>query len=397
MRNINFNFIRNLALAAIFSLGILGIIASGSSSSDGFDCQLEISKIVATSDGSDDIWVSLVTNTDDGSTRRIVRLDASGNLKASYVIGDADSDNRVRDLAMANDGSGDIFVAGDFSGGILRLNRDASIDNNFITGVGFDNSVLSLAPAIDGSGSIYAAGKFTDYDNTGVEQIVRLEDDGIIDGFFNPAGIGNVTAIAVATDGSFDLYYADQNTQLARLDDTGADSLGFFAAPSGVDSANQIALATDGSFDAYVAAGIELFRYNDDGSRDLAFDIGTGFNGDVLSIAPATDGSGAIYAGGRFTGYDDDPDANPARGVVRIEATGDRDANFILDKGTDPSESRVRSIANATDGSTDIFIGGNFDAYNGTDKNGIARLNADGSVDNSFAVKIKADGGECED
>lgn len=40
---------------------------------------------------------------------------------------------------------------------------------------------------------------------------------------------------------------------------------------------------------------------NSNGSVDTGFNIGTGMSNFVYSIAPATDGSGDVYMGGQFT------------------------------------------------------------------------------------------------
>lgn len=96
-----------------------------------------------------------------------------------------------------------------------------------------------------------------------------------------------------------------------------------------------------------------IIRLNNDGSIDTSFDVGSGFNNVVNSIAIATDGSGDIYVGGFFTTYR----ANSRNQIARIHSDGSNDGNFNVGAGFNGG---VRSIAITTDGSGDIFAGGVF-------------------------------------
>jgi hypothetical protein len=184
--------------------------------------------------------------------------------------------NSVSAITPAGDGSGDIYVGGDFttyngagSNNIIRLNADGSADTAFVIGTGFNNGVRAIAPAGDGSGDIYVGGTFTAYNGAGSNNIIRLNADGLADTAF-VIGTGfnfSVFAIAPAGDGSGDIYVG-----------------GFFIAYNG-------------------AGSNRIIRLNTDGSADTAFAIGTGFNNGVRAIVPAGDGSGDIYVGGEFTTY----------------------------------------------------------------------------------------------
>ena len=150
-----------------------------------------------------------------------------------------------------------------------------------------------------------------------------------------------------------------------------------------------IAPAVDGSFDIYIGGSTNrLLRADDDGDIDFVFNVGTGFDGDIYDIAPAADGTGAIYVVGLFNNYDGDP----SRKIVRINADGSREVNFMVGKGLD---AQPYNIARATNGTTDVYVGGQFSSYDGKDANGIVRLNADGSIDRDFSVSFKAGGGKC--
>jgi uncharacterized delta-60 repeat protein len=108
-------------------------------------------------------------------------------------------------------------------------------------------------------------------------------------------------------------------------------------------------------------------------SLDLTFNPGTGANGIIWTTAIQSDGK--IIIGGEFTSYN----GTARNHIARINADGSLDASF--NPGTGANE-RVRTIAIQSDGK--IIIGGFFTSYNGTASNYITRLNADGSLDATF-------------
>lgn len=155
------------------------------------------------------------------------------------------------------------------------------------------------------------------------------------------------------------------------------------------DIVNSIAPALDGSDDVYVGGDFTIYknssanriaRLNNDGSLDTSFIIGTGFNGEVRSIAPATDGSGDVYVGGDFTNYN----GTDVGSIVRLNLDGTLDTNFITGTGFNEV---VEIIAPAIVGVGDVYVGGVFTSYNGTNVGGgLVRLNDDGSLDAGFST-----------
>lgn len=116
-----------------------------------------------------------------------------------------------------------------------------------------------------------------------------------------------------------------------------------------------------------------IARVNEDGSLDTSFDPGYGAEGTVHALALQPDGK--ILVGGLFFNYD----STGLDFIVRINADGSLDNSFNPGTGTGSS---VFSIAVQADGK--ILIGGTFTSYNGTPRSRIARLNADGTLDTSF-------------
>ena len=152
---------------------------------------------------------------------------------------------------------------------------------------------------------------------------------------------------------------------------------------SGMDSAVwSIAPATDGSGDVYVGglftsvndiASNRLVRMNSDGTVDTSSNIGSARDY-VSSIVPATDGSDDVYVGGKFATVN----GLASNFVARINSDGTVDTGFNIGSGMD---STVWSIAPATDGSGDVYVGGDFTTVNTIASNRVVRMNSDGTVD----------------
>ena len=122
------------------------------------------------------------------------------------------------------------------------------------------------------------------------------------------------------------------------------------------------------------------------GSNDPTFNVvddGTnrdGANYAVLALALQPDGK--LLIGGGFTAYN----GTPRNHIARLNADGSLDASFNPGSG---ANFEVHALALQSDGK--VLIGGTFTSYNGTPRNRIARLNADGSLDASFNPGTGAD------
>lgn len=212
--------------------------------------------------------------------------------------------------------------------GKLEAQSTIIIDPSFNIGTGvtgFNTSVHSIALQPDGK--ILAGGDFTTFNDTTQNRLVRLNSDGALDASFD-LGTGfdsQVRSITLQPDGKILVG-------------------GFFTAFNGTTQ-NRIA------------------RLNSDGTLDTSFNIGTGFNGPVHSIALQPDGK--ILAGGGFTSYN----GQTQNKLVRLNSDGTLDTS--LDLGTGFSYG-VISIALQPDGK--ILVGGLFTKYNGTTQSRIARL-----------------------
>ena len=228
---------------------------------------------------------------------------------------------------------------------IIRLNPDGSIDSSFVTGTGFNSIVEEIT--VQSDGKIVVGGGFTGYNGTSANRIIRLNADGSVDtSFVSGFGFNNfVFSIIIQSDGK---------------------------------------ILVGGSFDDYNGMSEnKIIRLNSDGSKDTSFVIGTGFNGDILSVAIQTDGK--ILIGGGFGTYN----GTGANNIIRLNSDGSIDTSFVYGSGM---VGQVTSVAIQPNGK--ILVGGEFDSYNGTSANKIIQLNSDGSVDTSFVSGTGFSGGK---
>ena len=125
---------------------------------------------------------------------------------------------------------------------------------------------------------------------------------------------------------------------------------------------------------------------NPAGSVDQTTHNGIGFNNTVYSLALQPDGS--VLAGGDFTFFNQYPFNN----LARLTASAAFDTSFLFDQsGPDSNVLQVLSQTTTNDSDGPVVIVGGFNQVDGVNRNGIARLNLDGSVDESFNPGSGAD------
>jgi uncharacterized delta-60 repeat protein len=119
-----------------------------------------------------------------------------------------------------------------------------------------------------------------------------------------------------------------------------------------------------------------IVRLNVDGTADLSFDIGAGFNGTVSDLIVLPDDR--ILIGGDFTSFN-----GVACGkLAMLNPDGTLDATFNAG-GAGPNY-QVQKVFRQTDGY--FVIAGRFTQFNGTPYERIVRLDANGGIDPSFNV-----------
>lgn len=110
------------------------------------------------------------------------------------------------------------------------------------------------------------------------------------------------------------------------------------------------------------------------GSLDPTFNTGgAGANDEIDLVAFGVNDK--IYIAGNFTSYN----GTAVSGLARLNADGTLDTGF--NPGT-AAKDKVFAIAEAADGK--VYVGGSFSTFNGANAKKLVRLNADGTIDTAF-------------
>ena len=142
-----------------------------------------------------------------------------------------------------------------------------------------------------------------------------------------------------------------------------------------------VTLASATSTNSAIVEIVDAQSYNlPPGSPDPDFNT-NGMNGDVLALALQTNGQ--ILAGGNFTAVG----PTPVGSLARINTDGSLDTSFL--DGLAGANAAVNSLAIQTDGR--ILLGGAFTSIDGIQRNYLARIMTDGTLDTSFNPGSGAD------
>ena len=279
---------------------------------------------------------------------------------------------------------------------VLIGQSDADIDLTFINGPGPLNGASTNVNtvAFQSDGKMLVGGGFTFYNGLAQSRLVRLNINGTKDTSFD-IGSGfshEITAIVVQPDGKilvgggFNTVNGAVQNRLIRLnaDGTKDTSFNIGAGFNGVNI-HSIALQSDGkilvggNFTNFNGTNQNnLIRLNSSGSRDTTFNTGTGFDGNVLSIAIQSDGK--IIAGGYFSNFN----GTAQKELIRLNQDGTKDTTFNIGTGFTPAGSSVKAISIQNDGK--IVVGGDFTIFNGVQSNRVIRLNTDGTKDSAYTI-----------
>jgi uncharacterized delta-60 repeat protein len=378
-----------------------------------FFSDIEFSDVALQSDGKILACGKIITSTDDQFF--IVRLNSNGTFdntfsgdgKLNIVTGVGDA--RAYKIGIQQDGkllvSGFSRVNGTTSGTLIRLNANGTLDNGFgnagiavFTQPGITSFFYSLA--IEADGKIVTAGYYGN-----ANAIVRWNADGTIDTGFDTDGLFTfkitdpgfdeiINDIVIQSDGKYvltsEVVQGIVTTALVRLN----TDLSFDATFSGdgivntdAEDLTAVKILVD---DKIVVAGgsgdYRAFRFNSDGSPDNTFDgdglliLSGGYGAQTFDdLALAADGNivfagvGAINFSRQYVFSRIKPD-----GTADLNAGGDGLVVATITGSNDVS----RDIAVLPDGK--ILLGGYTNSTSNTNLFALLKLNANGSVDNSF-------------
>ena len=308
-------------------------------------------------------------------SRKLVKIDSSAGNIVSFTQGQnvqGGFDGYV--YAVLNTANNETFVGGSFSQygsqtapvneSIIKLDANGVADPTFLTNSagGFNDSVspfvMDIKQQVDLS--LIVCGRFNEYAGSPLpssrRNIVRILTDGSVDNTFVPPVISPI-------EGS-GYYYnkvaIDQN-------------------PSSLHY-QKIYVAT---YNATLDQNI-LFRLNTNGSLDTTF-TPPFQNSNANITALEVDSNGKILIGisgplqiNNVSSY----------GIRRLNQDGSIDTTF--NNGVQGTTASIKAIHLNPDGS--MYIGGGTIVYNGVSRQGIARLNPDGTLDGAFNIGTLSSG-----
>ena len=331
----------------------------------------------------------------DGQSRRILSLNNDGSPNDTFE-GRQPSDNL---LCIKLQSDEKIIIGGfltAFSGivknGIARLTTDGQVDTTFNLNTGLNERVSTIS--LQSDGKTIMGGDFSTFDGITQNKIIRINNDGSKDNSLN-IGTGFNNSVKIITTqpdgkllvgGNFTQYNSQTANYLIRLNSNGTKDTSFNIGTGFNEYVKTIALQDDGKI--LIGGNFTQFngqqqnyciRLNADGTKDTSFTIQNAFDGRVTNIALQSDGK--IIAGGNFINFN----GQTQKSLIRLNSDGTKDITFQIGLGFASSPSDVvLDIAIQTNGK--IFVANSTGAYNNNVVGTLVRLNTDGTYDGSFVV-----------
>lgn len=319
-------------------------------------------------------------------------------------------------------------------GPVFRVTGKLQLDNSFKATVGSDRVITDLS--VLGDGRMILVGDFTDYEKKGtvkpINRILMTSKDGELDRSLQTdmGAPGYLSTIARLPNGKMVIGggFSSYNIHLGEISNitvlnsngtidsmivrtfTNQDTVPAFN--GGVDGGirkvftNGNSITAVGGFNFYLqrvygygdyrgrydSLAIDsvriknLVRFFPDGSLDSSFNYNLalhksydGPNGPINDGFMQTDGR--LILVGRFTKYN----GEAANNIVRLNADGSIDRTFKSGNGSDLDISSI-TYNKLTHRFT---LAGRFNTFNGIQQNGLAILNEDGSLDQTFKGSTK--------
>jgi uncharacterized delta-60 repeat protein len=338
---------------------------------------------------ANDVWVVdslerivfVSSFTEDGVlSKKVGRMNSDGSSDGTFSFAYVGFVGEVNVLAIQPDGK--VLMSGYFNriNGMVRfnfarVNTNGSLDATFDSGTGVgDWYIHTIVPLPDGK--ILIGGLFPIYNGTERQSLVRINSNGSLDMSFNPilSSNANVSEISVQADGKiliagiFGSVNGINRTSIARLNSDGTLDTAFNPV-LGVPNIYALLVQSDGkimvggSFTGVNGfSRSNLARLNSDGTLDTAFNAGS--IGSIAQIAQQPDGKYLVISNGAVIRRNNDGTADGS--FPAITMSGGSSAEFVRE----------------SDGN--IIVVGSFSSINGTNRNGIARIRPNGTVDPFF-------------
>jgi len=292
-------------------------------------------------------------------------------------------------FTSVQDSAGQVFIGGWVSGltssvesSVLKASPAGRVDAIFKSVRVEEGSRISTT-ALQADGSILLGGQFEGVNGNETYRLARLNPDGSLDTSFKASSSRLPVRIAVAPDNT--IVFTTYNSIQRLLPDGSRDQR--FTPPDNIFGSSPVArgqycllIQRDGK----ILAGSEekpLFRLNVNGSTDSTFNAARFSSYRVHNAALDVDGTLLVSFGAKRD------DGSPH--FVRLLADGATDTDFApphfemdVNCWFSPAWTLVYSLLIQPD--RKILISGTFNTVNGVRRNGIARLNKNGTLDLSF-------------
>jgi uncharacterized delta-60 repeat protein len=241
-----------------------------------------------------------------------------------------------------------------------------------------------ITGSLNVTGSITTSGSASEYRR----RYTTILPSTISENSFNGGGANeSIFTSALQTDGkviiggAFTEVNSVSTNYIARLTNSGSIDSSFNIGTGFNSLVRTIAIQSDGKivvggeFTDYDGTTQGLItRLNSDGSIDTGFTIGSGFSGPVYDIKILSDGKIVVVGG--FTEYD----GVTQNYITRLNPNGSRDTSFNIGSGFNNPAYVISLIPF----STFIYVGGEFTTYNSVTQNGLIRISPNGSRDTNF-------------
>ncbi|HKP05110.1 MAG TPA: delta-60 repeat domain-containing protein [Chthoniobacterales bacterium] len=334
----------------------------------------------------------------------LARMNADGSFDSTFTPGtavDAGTGSISGLFAQADDQILAFGYFDSFSGAarhsIVRLDATTgAVDNGFSTeefeGYNYDALIDAMAQQPDGK--LIAVGEFHSLGSATVNNVARLETNGARDATFGGTGAGPsaeqvYTALVRPSDGKiffggyFSTFGGQVRNNIAWANPDGSVDTSF----AGLGGATEyqpniwtLATQADGKV---IMTGVfsshdgvphnNVLRVNPDGTVDSSFDVHTDRSTRALLIQP----DGKILIAGFFG----EVNGVPMPRIARLNPDGTLDPSF--NPGSGPDRYYIRALA--LDAAGNIYVGGEFSAFNGAPHTGLVKLTPTGAVDNVFS------------
>lgn len=347
------------------------------------------------------VLTGLFTTFNSTSRLRIVRLLDNGSVDTSFVYssGFTSAVNNGADLYdssfLLSPGSSVTTYNGTSVGYLAKVSDDGSLDTIAQSQIGTGPNSLVHDIKQTEEGKFYIAGAFTTYNGTAINRVARVYRTGALDTTFSPSNGADATmytAIPILSSNKC-IFCGDFTTfngtsyggKIVRVFEDGSidgsfnPGTGFSSRPEdGIEDDNGKVVLT-GTFSQFNSVTVNgIVRLNTSGSRDTSFNSGgSGFGSATGGLSIKRDYRGRYVIGGNFTSYN----GQTHNRIIRLNPDGSVDTTF--NNSTGAFNSIVRDIELYPDGR--ILAVGDFLTYKGATARRVARLLEDGSLDKTFS------------